>query len=293
MKKYKTLDNDRALELVFNIQNDIDVEQSYNELVESSYKMRSYLRREYLPIVMKYDLEFDDVEQEMLIGLLRAVKNCPVDCKSFSDYLFQYFRGACLDYFKFNTNRLMPHSRNKEKRLEEFEYFSLNSNINEYNEYQDLLVDENSHLSYFGIIENQYNKYVIDTIKKYLLNKFENVNIDLFIDFFKLTFEQLEEKYNYPKMNIFRYVNYIITVLKTSDDFYSYCQEYLYDVLVERGMYKYNYTMNNFDKIDINSILVENIVTDYTNTSILDYSINKDVKIRNYFRVRFIQSFCN
>lgn len=293
MEKY-TLKNERALELVHNIKNGIDIEKSYNELVIDSGKMRDWFRRKYLPIVMKYDLDFDDVEQEMLMSLVKAVENCPIDCADFVNYLFPYYRGACLNYFKNNTNRIMKHSEDKEKRLLEFETISLNrkSEITENVEFVDILVDENSEQSFNSIIDKNYFKYVLDKLKNYLLIKFKNINVDLYFDFYRLTFDELETKYHYPMLNIVRYCNYITTVLKTSSDFQLYCEKYLIDELIERRMNKYNYLMYSDDIIDVKPILEDDIITEYSNTTMLSYEVNKDVKIHNYFRVRFNQQFC-
>lgn len=294
MKKYY-LEHDRAMELVNNIKNGVDVDNSYNTLINDSSKMRDYYRRKYLPIVMKYDLEFDDIEQEMLMAIMPAVENCPLDCRNFIDWLFTYYRGACLNYFKHNTNRLMPHSENKENRLLEFEIFSLDATTtNDGDEtWSNMLVDETTPQSYYAVEEQSYNKYVINTICNYISEKFEDVNIDLFLDFYKLPFKQLENKYGYSMMNIYRYVSFIVTTLQTSNDFKYYANKYLYDVLLDKRLPTMNYTMyQSYERINIQSLLTNNIETEFSNTSMLSFEVGKDVKIHNYFREKFFKIHC-
>ena len=190
----KILDDVLALKLVYNIQNEINVEQSYNKLIKMCEHIVKWFLRKYTPIILKYNLIYDDVKQEMYIGLLRAVKSCPVDCKNFYNWLMPHLRGSCLNYFKFNTNRITPDSENKEKRLEEFKSFSLNNNINEENEYLDLLGYNDSSINDF--LEHDYNKYIYAKLKDFFLYyRFENMNVDLYFDFYKLTFNELEHKY--------------------------------------------------------------------------------------------------
>lgn len=281
------LDDVLALHLVDNIQHDNDVENSYNKLIEMCEHIIKWLLRKYSPIIQKYDLMYDDVKQEMYIGLLQAVKHCPVDCRKFYDWLMPYLRGSCLNYFKFNTNRIAPHSENKEKRLEEFERYSLNANINEENEYLDLLEYHDS--SFNEILEHEYNKYIYKKLKEFLYYRFDNINVDLYFDFYKLTFNELERKYNIPILKIMRYCTFITTVLKTDYDFKVFCETYLEDIITERRFKQYDYKTKMQGKIDVGYILNEDIVTDYTNTAILNFEIGKDVKIHNYFRVRFPQ----
>lgn len=281
------LDDVLALQLVDNIRNEIDVEQSYNKLVEMCEHIIKWFLRKYSPIIQKYDLIYDDVKQEMYIGLLQAVKHCPIDCRKFYDWLMPYLRGSCLNYFKFNTNRLTPHSENKEKRLEEFKSFSLNDNINEENEYLDLL--EYHDYSFNDFLEHEYNKFVFAKIKEYLYMRFDNVNVDLYFDFYKLTFDELERKYNIPILNSMRYCTFITTVLKTDYDFKVFCEKYLDDVLIERRFKQYEYKTKMYGKIDVGYILNEEITTEFSHTSMLGFEVGKDVKIHNYFRVRFPQ----
>ena len=198
-----------------------------------------------------------------------------------------YLRGSCLNYFKFNTNRIAPHSENKEKRLEEFERYSLNANINEENEYLDLLEYHDS--SFNEILEHEYNKYIYKKLKEFLYYRFDNINVDLYFDFYKLTFNELERKYNIPILKIMRYCTFITTVLKTDYDFKVFCETYLEDIITERRFKQYDYKTKMQGKIDVGYILNEDIATDYTNTAILNFEVGKDVKIHNYFRVRFPQ----
>lgn len=283
----KILDDVLALQLVYNIQDEIDVENSYNKLVEMCKHIIKWFLRKYSPIIQKYDLYYDDVEQEMYIGLISAVKNCPKDCRKFYDWLMPYLRGSCLNYFKLNTNRLNPYSENKEKRLEEFKSFSLNDNINEKEEYIELLEDDN--LPYNDLIEHEYNKYVFKKLDEYLHIRFDNVRTDIFFDFYKLTFEEIECKYLYPLENIIRYCTFITTVLKTDEDFKLFCETYLEDVLTERRFKQWEYKTKMTGKIDVKRILDDEITTEFSNTSILGFAVGKDVKIHNYFRIRFPQ----
>lgn len=283
----KILDDVLALQLVYNIQNEIDVEQSYNKLIEMCEHIVKWFLRKYTPIIQKYDLIYDDVKQEMYIGLLQAVKNCPVDCKNFYNWLMPHLRGSCLNYFKFNTNRITPHSENKEKRLEEFKSFSLNDNINEENEYLDLLEYNDSSINDF--LEHDYNKYIYAKLKDFLYYRFDNINVDLYFDFYKLTFDELEHKYKKPILNIMRYCTFITTVLKTDYDFKIFCEKYLEEIITERRFKQWEYQNKMNGKIDVAHLLNDEIVTEFSHTSMLNFEIGKDVKIHKYFRVRFPQ----
>lgn len=283
----RILDNVLALQLVDNIRNGIDVEQSYNKLVEMCEHILKWFLRKYSPIIQKYDLIYDDVKQEMYIGLLQAVKNCPVDCKNFYNWLMSHLRGICLNYFKFNTNRITPHSENKEKRLEEFKSFSLNDNINEENEYLDLLEYNDSSINDF--LEHDYNKYIYAKLKDFLYYRFDNINVDLYFDFYKLTFDELEHKYKKPILNIMRYCTFITTVLKTDYDFKIFCEKYLEEIITERRFKQWEYQNKMNGKIDVAHLLNDEIITEFSHTSMLNFEIGKDVKIHNYFRVRFPQ----
>ena len=78
------LDDVLALYLVDNIQHDIDVENSYNKLIEMCEHIIKWFLRKYSPIIQKYDLMYDDVKQEMYIGLLQAVNIAPLIVVSFT-----------------------------------------------------------------------------------------------------------------------------------------------------------------------------------------------------------------
>lgn len=283
----KILDDVLALKLVYNIQNEIDVEQSYNKLIKMCEHIVKWFLRKYNPIILKYDLIYDDVKQEMYIGLLRTVKSCPVNCKNFYNWLMPHLRGSCLNYFKFNTNRITPNSENKEKRLEEFKSFSLNNNINEENEYLDLLGYNDSSINDF--LEHDYNKYIYAKLKDFLYYRFENMNVDLYFDFYKLTFNELEHKYKKPILNIMRYCTFITTVLKTDYDFKIFCEKYLKEIITERRFKQWEYQNKMNGKIDVTHLLNDEIVTNFSHTSMLNFEIGKDVKIHKYFRVRFPQ----
>ena len=283
----KILDDVLALKLVYNIQNEIDVEQSYNKLIKMCEHIVKWFLRKYNPIILKYDLIYDDVKQEMYIGLLRTVKSCPVNCKNFYNWLMPHLRGSCLNYFKFNTNRITPNSENKEKRLEEFKSFSLNNNINEENEYLDLLGYNDSSINDF--LEHDYNKYIYAKLKDFLCYRFENINVDLYFDFYKLTFNELEHKYKKPILNIMRYCTFITTVLKTDYDFKIFCEKYLKEIITERRFKQWEYQNKMNGKIDVTHLLNDEIVTNFSHTSMLNFEIGKNVEIHNYFRVRFPQ----
>lgn len=283
----KYLDDELALQLVYNIQNEIDFEKSYNKLIEMCKHIIKWFLRKYSPIIQKYDLFYDDVEQEMYIGLISAVNNCPKDCRKFYDWLMVYLRGSCLNYFKLNTNRATPYSENKEKRLEEVQRFSLNDNINEKEEYIELLEDED--LSFNDFIEHEYNKYVFRKLDEYLHIRFDNIRTDIFFDFYRLTFEEIECKYLYPISDIMRYCTFIITVLKTDSDFKTFCETYLTDVITERRFKQWEYQNKMNGKIDVKHLLDDEITTEFSNSAILGFEVGKDVKIHNYFRVRFPQ----
>lgn len=283
----KILDDEKALQLVYNIQNEIDVENSYNKLIEMTEHIIKWFLRKYSPIIQKYDLIYDDVRQEMYLGLISAVKNCPNDCRKFYDWLMIYLRGSCLNYFKLNTNRLQPYSEDKEKRLEEFERYSLDNNINEKETFLERLEDEST--SYNDFIEHEYNKYIFKKLDEYLHLRFDNVRTDIYFDFYRLTFEEIECKYLYPICNIMRYCTFITTVLKTDNDFKLFCEKYLSDVLEERRFKQWEYQTKMNGKIDVSHILNDEIKTEFSNTAILNFEIGKDVKIHNYFRVRFPQ----
>lgn len=283
----KILDDVLALQLVYNIQDEIDVENSYNKLVEMCKHIIKWFLRKYSPIIQKYDLYYDDVEQEMYIGLISAVKNCPKDCRKFYDWLMPYLRGSCLNYFKLNTNRLQPYSKKQEKRLEEFKRFSLDDNINEKETFLERLEDDDC--SYNDFIEREYNNYILKKLDKYLHIRFDNVRTDIYFDFYRLTFEEIECKYLYPIRNIMRYCTFITTVLKTDNDFKLFCEKYLSDVLEERRFKQWEYQTKINGKIDVSHILNDEIKTEFSNTAILNFEIGKGVKIHNYFRVRFPQ----
>lgn len=283
----KYLDDELALQLVYNIQNEIDFENSYNKLIEMCKHIIKWFLRKYSPIIQKYDLFYDDVEQEMYIGLISAVNNCPKDCRKFYDWLMVHLRGSCLNYFKLNTNRVTPYSENKEKRLEEVKRFSLNDNINEKEEYMELLEDED--LSFNDFIEHEYNKYVFKKLDEYLHIRFDNVRTDIFFDFYRLTFEEIECKYLYPISDIMKYCTFITTVLKTDSDFKTFCETYLEDVIIERRFKQWEYQNKMNGKIDVKHLLDDEIITEFSNRAILGFEVGKDVKIHNYFRVCFPQ----
>ena len=280
------VEHTELMELVTNIRNNVNYEENYRLLFEKLDKIIKWFSRKYLTIVFRYHLQFEDLQQEMSIGVVKAVQKIPLNCKNSIDWFMIYLRGSCLNYFKYNTNRIMKHSEDKEKRLlEHKETMSIDKQLVEDGSTLLDLIPVTEY-GYNTILEFEYQSYIKQKIFDFCYKNLKGFNHNLFKDFFELSHYDLLKKYPYEYKNILQYVNFIILYLKTSKEFEEYCYKYLYDVLIDRPFNKFQYT-NHMKNIDLTRLLNEDIKTEYTGKKATRFQYGVDCAFLSYFRCNF------
>lgn len=266
------LSNDERIKLVREFQ--AGNENAFEILYKDCHSMIKWCLKKYRPIILKYDLLFEDVEQEICIAFISGLKNFPSDYTNFDSYIFEYIRGGALNYFKHNTNR-----KNKSDASQgDIIITSLNESYGgEEDEltFIDSLEDEKALQEMEDSLGKIDREIEIRNLKSIIIKTIPDINIDLLFDFYGIsghyyTLNHLCKKYNVPLKQLLTYERMIVLILQTDSKFSEKIKHYLTNIAI-------NFDCDSkFYKSSINFANIEHVLRQ-----------EKITPISNSFHVRF------
>ena len=223
--------------------------------------------KKYKGLLLKYNIEFDDFKQELILAFMQGTYEYPIEHGNFIAYMFSYLKYYIYNFLRENTNRVSKCDRTKGS----YEVTSLNSTIKRNDdelEIIDTIVDEKSLNGENDIISKLEIEKSHETIKNCLSKIISSYDVNFLFDVYGLngnySISQICEKYSISLHEFIMYERLAILTLKTSEKLYDY-----YEILMDISMQAYNYTYSRFK---------------YTNVSATEHLAIKTIYLKEKFK---------